>query len=143
VLEAAGYAVDVETLMKVTPLVQTRITTLNDVVKLAGFFFREDFNPPKPEEVIQKKLDAARTKRLLQRALEVYTPLPESDWTMQPLYDAALPLTTELEMSNSQVFGALRVAVTGQTISTPTFETMEIIGKSESLRRIQLAAEML
>jgi glutamyl-tRNA synthetase len=143
VLEAAGFEVNVETLLKVTPLVQTRITTLNDVVKLAGFFFREDFIPPKPEEVIQKKLDAARTKRLLERALEVYTPMPESDWETQKLYDAAVPLTTELEMNNSQVFGALRVAVTGQTISTPTFETMEIIGKDESLRRIKIAAEML
>jgi glutamyl-tRNA synthetase len=140
-LEKEVYEVNVETLMKVTPLVQTRITTLNDVVKLAGFFFREEFTPPKAEEVIQKKLDAARTKRLLERAIEVYTPM--SDWETQKLYDAALPLTTELEMNNSQVFGALRVAVTGQTISTPTFETMEIIGKDESLRRIKIAAELL
>jgi glutamyl-tRNA synthetase len=143
VLEKEGYEVNVETLLQVTPLVQTRITTLNDVVKLAGFFFREEFTPPQPEAVIQKKLDAARTKRLLERAIEVYTPIAESEWETQKLYDAALPLTTELEMNNSQVFGALRVAVTGQTISTPTFETMEIIGKDESLRRIKIAADLL
>jgi len=46
-------------------------------------------------------------------------------------------------LSNSQIFGTLRVAVTGQTISTPTFETMEILGKEEALRRIRLAIELL
>src|SRR5690606_1299869 len=46
VLEKAGLEVNVDVLLKVTPLVQTRIKTLNDVVEMAGFFFREEFVPP-------------------------------------------------------------------------------------------------
>ncbi|MCB9457918.1 MAG: glutamate--tRNA ligase, partial [Anaerolineaceae bacterium] len=48
-----------------------------------------------------------------------------------------------LGVSRSQLFGGLRVAVTGQRVSTPTFETMEILGKPESLRRIQIALDIL
>ncbi len=143
VLEAAGFEVNVETLLKVTPHVQTRIITLNDVVKIAGFFFREEFIPPTAKDVIQKKLDAARTRALLERAYAVLEPFPDADWETQKLYDLILPLTGELGMNNSQVFGALRVAVTGQTISTPTFESMEIVGKAETLKRIKIAIELL
>ena len=41
---------------------------------------------------------------------------------------------------NGQVFGSLRAAVTGQKVSPPTFETMEILGKTESIRRIEAGA---
>ncbi len=143
VLEEAGFTVDNDLLLKVTPHVQTRITTLNDVVSIAGFFFRDDFVPPSASDVIQKKLDAPRTKQLLERAEEVLTKVPDAAWQMQTLYDVVKPLTEELGMNNSQVFGALRVASTGQTISTPTFETMEILGKSEALRRIRIAIDLL
>ena len=44
---------------------------------------------------------------------------------------------------NGQVFGSLRAAVTGQKVSPPTFETMEILGKQESIRRIRLALQSL
>jgi glutamyl-tRNA synthetase len=140
-LENAGLSVDDAVLLKVTPLVQTRIKTLNDVVEMAGFFFREDFTPANAESLIQKKMDSQGTIDLLQAAL----PRLESveDWQTQSLHDAMVALVEASGLKNGQVFGALRVAVTGQAISTPTFETMEILGKAESLRRIQLAIEVL
>jgi glutamyl-tRNA synthetase len=42
-----------------------------------------------------------------------------------------------------QVFGILRVAVTGQKVSPPLFESMEIIGREKCLQRIQNAIEVL
>ena len=52
-------------------------------------------------------------------------------------------LAEALEMSAGQVFGVLRVAVTGQRVSPPLFETMEILGKDVVLPRVQNAAEIL
>ena len=49
----------------------------------------------------------------------------------------------EIGFKNGQVFGTLRAAVTGQRVSPPTFETMEILGKVESIRRLSLARESL
>jgi len=136
-LEDAGLTVDETILQKVAPLAQPRIKVLTDVVGLAGFFFKSDFMPAKSAEIVQKKMDAASTKAALERSLTVVAAVP--DFTTQQLHDAVLPLTIELGLSNSQLFGLLRVAVTGQTISTPTFETMEIIGKDETLRRLNMA----
>jgi glutamyl-tRNA synthetase len=42
-----------------------------------------------------------------------------------------------------QVFGILRVAVTGQKVSPPLFESMEIIGRDKVLERLKKAVEIL
>lgn len=143
VLEAAGYTVNNETLHKLAPILQTRLKTLNDVVAMAGFFFAPEFTPPAPEQVIQKKMDAASTKRALEASLEVLEGISEGDFVTQTLYDAVKPLTETLGLSNSQLFGVLRVAVTGQTISPPTFESMEVLGKAESVKRIKTVITLL
>ena len=46
-------------------------------------------------------------------------------------------------LSANQVFGIIRVAVTGQKVSPPLFESMEIIGKEKVLERLQKAVEIL
>jgi glutamyl-tRNA synthetase len=46
-------------------------------------------------------------------------------------------------LSANQVFGIVRVAVTGQKVSPPLFESMEIIGKEKVLERLQKAIAIL
>jgi glutamyl-tRNA synthetase len=142
-LEEAGFEVNMDVLLKVAPLVKVRIKTLNDVVSMAGFFFREECIPAKPEEIIQKKMDAEATASAIEAAYDVLAQIDERDFRTQELHDAVQPLTEKLGINNSQLFGVLRVAVTGQTVSTPTFETMEIIGKEETLRRLHLAIDIV
>ncbi len=52
-------------------------------------------------------------------------------------------LVEEMGLSAGQVFGILRVAVTGQKVSPPLFESMEVIGRESVLRRIRTAIEVL
>jgi glutamyl-tRNA synthetase len=52
-------------------------------------------------------------------------------------------LAEALELSAGQFFGILRAAITGQTVSPPLLESMEIIGKQTVLERIMSAAERL
>ncbi len=51
-------------------------------------------------------------------------------------------LAEELGLKAGQLFGILRVAVTGQTVSPPLFESMEIIGKEKVMRRLRSAQLM-
>lgn len=141
VLEKAGYEVNADFLLKVVPLVQTRIKSLNDIIPMAGFLFREEFIPATADLLIQKKMDAAQTAMALQRSLEVLSAL--KDFSTAALQDAIQPLTESLGLTNSQLFGVLRVAVTGQAISTPTFETMDILGQAVSIARLKQALETL
>ena len=140
-LETAGFAVDDQLLVKVAPLVQTRLKTLNDVVEIAGFFFREPFEPAPSAQLIQKKMDAAATQSALARAAERLAAL--DDFTHNGLESAMRALAEQLGLSASQLFGTLRVAVTGQQVATPLFETMEILGRDTVLARVAAAAASL
>lgn len=140
-LEDAGLEVDMETLRQVVPLVRIRIKTLPDIVGMAGFFFREPFIPPEPEKLIQRKMDAASTKAALDAAHDRLKALP--DFEPETQEKAMRKLAKELEIKVGQLFGTLREAVTGQRVSPPLFETMEIIGRETCLARIEAASESL
>ena len=140
-LEDAGYEVNMAVLLKVVPLLQPRLKTLNDVVEWVGFLFRADFATPEPEEVIPRKMDAASASAALEAAAEALEALPDFSAGAQ---EAALrALAEELDLSAGQLFGAVRVAVTGQRVSPPLFETMEIIGRETCVARIRAAAARL
>ncbi len=141
-LEKAGFEVNTDVLLKVTPLIQTRIKTLTDVVEIAGFFFRENFIPTdSPENLIQKKMDIEGTLSALEHAYDHLSTLQV--WSDENLEAAMRALAEELGLKAGQLFGSLREAVTGQRVSPPLFETMAIIGREDCLERIQMAAESL
>jgi glutamyl-tRNA synthetase len=141
ILEKAGFEVNIDLLLKVTPIVQTRLKNLNEVVNIAGFYFREEFIPASPELLPQKKMDMQQARTVLEQALAELEPL--SDFSRDVTHAAIEKLTTPLGLNNGQLFGVLRIAVTGQQISPPLFETLEILGKEESLKRIKLARDSL
>jgi len=141
--EADGLTANHELMLKVVPVAQTRIKTLVEFTGLAGFFFADwsVFESATSEMLIQKKMDAETTRTALEASV---TRLDELE-TMEhsAVYESFKALAKEFGVKNGQLFGTLRVALTAQKISTPTFETMEILGKDESKRRIQLAIEAL
>lgn len=143
ILERAGYSVDDNRLRKVVPLLQVRLKSLNDVTDMAGFFFDdwEAFQAPPQDILLQKKMDVPATQKVLTESIPVLEKL--SDFDHQTQHEAMAQLATNLDMKNGQVFGTLRAAVTGQKVSPPTFETMEILGKDESIRRLKLAQASL
>jgi glutamyl-tRNA synthetase len=141
VLEHAGLEVNVEVLLKIAPLVQTRIKTLNDVIPMAGFMFQEEFAPVAADALIQKNMDREKTITVLKRAEEILSGLSDFSHTAQ---EASMRgLAEAMALKPNQVFGTLRVAVTGQQVSTPLFETMEILGQPVVLERIRLALDTL
>jgi len=136
----AGLEVDNEKLLKVTPLIRERLVTLDDCLMFASFFFKETVEPS-PEDLIAKGLDAQQSAEIARKSYEILASLPDlSHETTEP------PMRDYLEKSGfsaSQVFGILRVAVTGQKVSPPLFESMEIIGKEKVLERLRKAIGIL
>jgi glutamyl-tRNA synthetase len=139
-LEAAGFDVDEYRLIKIMPIVQERLATLDDIVDMAGFFFKEQVHPL-PEDLVVKGLTGAESA---QAARQAYALLAQLEVINHET--AELPmreLADRLGMKAGQLFGILRVAVTGQKVSPPLFESMEIIGKPTVLERIERAISIL
>jgi glutamyl-tRNA synthetase len=139
-LTEAGLEVDNDILLKVTPLIRERLVTLDDCVAFASFFFKERVEP-NPEDLIAKGLDAKQSADIARTMHGILASLPDL------LHQTAEPPMREfVETSGlgaNQVFGIVRVAVTGQKVSPPLFESMEIIGKEKVLERLQQAEEIL
>ena len=64
-------------------------------------------------------------------------------WSHESLEAAIRPLAEELGVKAGDLFGLVRVAVTGKTATPPLFETMEILGRQTTLQRLRVAIERL
>ncbi|HET6446878.1 MAG TPA: glutamate--tRNA ligase, partial [candidate division Zixibacteria bacterium] len=107
---------------------------------MAGFFFQPDVHP-EPSELVGKKMSAQYSARAAEKSHEVIQAIAELEY--EPLEQTLRGLADELEINAGQLFGILRVAVTGQKVSPPLIESMVIIGKENVLARIKRAAEIL
>ncbi|TET30925.1 MAG: glutamate--tRNA ligase [Anaerolineales bacterium] len=131
---------DLTEIKVLVPLIQERIRTLDEAVDMAGFFFQPDVHP-ESSELVGKKMSAQDSARAAERAHEVIQALSESEF--EQLEGALRDLADELGIKAGQLFGILRVAVTGQKVSPPLIESMVIIGKKIVLARIERAAKIL
>lgn len=136
----AGLEVDNETLLKVTPLIRERLVTLDDAIPFASLFFKETVDP-NPQELIAKGLNAKQSADVARKAYEILASL--SDLSHQTAEPPMREFVERSGLSANQVFGLVRVAVTGQKVSPPLFESMEIIGKEKVLERLQKAITTL
>ncbi len=127
-------------LMKIAPIIQERLVTLDDAIDLAGFFFEEGVKP-NPEELIAKGLTAQQSAEVARVCL---AGLEKIDSISASIAEPALrEVVIELGLTPGQVFGILRVAVTGKRVSPPLFESMEVIGREVVLARIREAIRLL
>lgn len=122
-------------LAQAAPLVQTRMSVLSEAPGLLELFFT-------PGSQITYEKDALSS--LPENAGEVVAAgvaalelIPESEFTHETI-QAALQetLIDGLGLKPRIAFGPLRTAISGRRISPPLFESMEILGKKETLERL-------
>jgi len=120
-LREQGYDWDEELVRRAAPLVQEKIATLREFPSFAGFLFAR----PEATAVDGAVLPAAAD------ALGAVEPF-ESD-----RIEAALrELAERLGLKPRDAFQPIRLAVTGSSVSPGLFESLELLGKEESLARI-------
>jgi glutamyl-tRNA synthetase len=136
----AGFLVDDETLLKISPIIQKRIITLDDAVEMSGFFFKNEIIIS-PEELMVKDWDAKQVTDVLTDSFEILESM--DDFVTVTMESRMREYVERKEFSPGQVFGLLRVAITGQKVSPPLFESMEIIGKKIVLERLAKARTII
>jgi glutamyl-tRNA synthetase len=138
--ERAGYQVEDQELLAIAPLLQIRMVTLDEGPEKAGFFFEAEVSPD-PEALVGKKMTPSESAAAARRAYQVLESLPEI--TPETAEAPMRALADELNLKAGQLFGILRLAVTGQQVSPPLFESMVIVGRDKVLERIQNAIGVL
>jgi glutamyl-tRNA synthetase len=137
VLSNPPTAAELEILNQGAPLIQERITVLGEAAGMLGFLFTdsskitidEDARKGLPENA--KAIAAAATAAI--SALD--------NFTTDALHDLLNKVLVEdMGEKPKNAFGPLRTAISGRRVSPPLFESIEILGKAETLARLELFA---
>jgi glutamyl-tRNA synthetase len=114
---------------------QDKISTLTEFWPLTHFFFDGPADDPAARE---KVIEAPAGREALAQARAALAEVPEP-WTQERV-QAALDFVAErLGVKRKQVFQPLRVALTGTTVSPGIFETVALLGRDETLARVDHA----
>jgi glutamyl-tRNA synthetase len=136
IVREAGHSVEAAQMRNITPLIRERIKLLRDVLTIADFFFVTDLPPYDPAELVPQKGDAAMARKVLEKSREA---LSNTDFRHHSLEHALRAAAQELGIKAGQMFQPIRVAVCGRKNAPPLFETLAVLGRDTTLRRIKQA----
>jgi glutamyl-tRNA synthetase len=122
-------------LTAVAPLIQERLVVLSEAPDLVSFLFKTA-----DQIVIEDDAKAGlpeNTAEVLKAAVAALEPIAEADFKTEAV-QAALQaaLIDGLGLKPRVAFGPLRTGISGRRISPPLFESMEILGKAETIARL-------
>jgi len=129
-----GYAT------RVLRLEHERLKTLGEAAHAVSFFYEEELAYD-TTALIEKGMDAMRTREALIQARDLLAALPVWEHTLMepPMRE----LAKALGLKTRQLFGSVRTAVSGRAATPPLFEMLEVLGRSRSLQRLEQAIERL
>jgi glutamyl-tRNA synthetase len=126
-LRERGIDWDEELVRRAAPLVQEKIETLSEFPDYVRFLF-EDITPAVEPNGAGPVLEAA------EEALGGVEP-----FTADRIEEVLRSLAERLELKPRDAFQPIRIAVTGSKISPGLFESLELVGRDETLRRLRSA----
>ncbi|MCI8867768.1 MAG: glutamate--tRNA ligase [Anaerotignum sp.] len=140
-LAAALEGTDVD-LRKIAALLQKRLETWNDIPAMVGFF--KELPEYGTELYTHKKMKT--NDEIALASLEAAVPVLEglADWNETAIHDALIALAGKMEIKNGQLLWPVRTALSGEPTSPGgAIELADILGKEETLRRMQKGIAML
>jgi glutamyl-tRNA synthetase len=124
------------TLTAIGPLVQERVTVLSDAATMIRFLFVPDDEFAPEPDAAAKNLgpDAQPVLAASVAALEGV-----GEWTAAAIEEALrTALIDGLGLKPRKAFAPVRVATSGRTVSPPLYESLELLGRERTLRRLRL-----
>jgi glutamyl-tRNA synthetase len=142
-LEKAGYEVNVAPLLVIIPSLRVRLKRLTDAVDFLRFLFEDEPLQVTAADLTDKNLSHQAARAAFRQARE-YLRQVEA-YTLDHL-QAGLSAIGEENTTNGKsgpFLGKLRLAVTGQPVSPPLYESMLALGRQRVLQRLEDAVRIL
>lgn len=121
---------------QLAPEVQERVKSLDEAVPMVRFLYDVDYD----ESSWQKVLGHERASEVLAAAAAV---LGDVEWDHDSIEAGLRGMLEQLEIGARRGLQPIRVAVTGSSVSPPLFESLAVLGKDETLRRLRDVREKL
>ena len=127
--------VQLEILAAAAPLVQTRMNVLSEAPELLEFLFTPASQITYAEDALKGLPENSAV--VVAASVEALELIPEAEFTHDVIQEALnSALIDGLELKPRIAFGPLRTAISGRRISPPLFESMEILGKQDTIDRL-------
>ena len=129
-------------LKKVISLEQERLKKLSEIGELTKFFFMDELKY-ETRLLIWKKLDDRQVKENLQVIYDLLEKISASDRLKENIEKDIINYLKQKELKVGDYLWPMRAALTGLKASPGPFEVAEVLGKEESLKRINQAIKKL
>lgn len=128
----------------ISELLHTRCEVLSDIPEQIDFL--EELPEYSTDLYFHKKMKSNAETSLvnLEKVYPVLNAIPEAEWTIDNLHNKVFELIKSLEIKNGVMLWPIRTALSGKSF-TPggAFEIAHLIGKEESMKRLQIGIDML
>ncbi|MBP6880014.1 glutamate--tRNA ligase [Candidatus Saccharibacteria bacterium] len=118
-------------------LVQDRLKYMAELPELVEFFFKAPTitldEVLESDKQLRKKLEPTAAKQIIADIIEV---LNSSDFSVENLEKLLRNYADSSEHSTGVIFKLIRISVTGQIAAPPLFDTLQTLGKTETLARL-------
>lgn len=130
--------------MKIAEILHNRVEVLTDIVGQLDFFYELPTYSTELYTHKKMKTDSAVALSSLETILPVLEGISDDNWTLDNLHEVVLGMVKDLGLKNGQMLWPIRTALSGKQF-TPggAFEAADILGKKESLTRIQTGIDLL
>ena len=118
-------------------IAQEKLRTIEDFWPFAGFLFERREIEPAAWEKVMGKDGALENLRAAREALADVT-----DWNKEAIETALRDVVDARGVKPKEVFQPVRVAIAGTTVSPGIFESLAVLGREESLARIDAALDL-
>jgi glutamyl-tRNA synthetase len=126
---------DRDVFAQLAPLAQTRVALLSEITAMVDFAFLPE---PAIDEASWVKAMREPAAELLAEVAAAYEDVP---WQADALKERLETIGASYGLSLGKAQAPVRVAVTGRSVGLPLFESMTVLGRTETLRRIESARE--
>ena len=118
---------------RVAPLVQERVATLGEIAAMIDFFFQE--SPAMDDAAFAKTVtNDPLGQSMLRAAIDRFADL---EWNAPTLHGTTSELGENLGLTLRKAQAPIRCAVTGSLVGPPLFESLEVLGRDATLRRLR------
>ena len=130
---------DAQKFARLAAVTQERVAVLGEVPELVDFLFLED--PPDDEDAWQKAIAGDElAPRILADALAAYETCP---WDTDSLHEVTLAVAESVGRKLGKAQAPIRVATMGRTRGLPLFDSLAVLGREETCRRLAAALSRL
>ena len=120
-------------------MIQERVTVLGEVPELVDFLFLEDA-PDDPDSWQKAIAGDELAPRILAEALAAYETCP---WDKDSLHEVTLAIAEGVGRKLGKAQAPIRVAVMGRTRGLPLFDSLAVLGRERTCRRLAAALSRL